>query len=98
MKNLYLLDTNICVFFLRHNTQIAEKLESVGIENCCLSEINVAELLYGGFCTKDSEKSLRIIAEFCENFTIIPLGDALWEFASQKYLLPKRLEASISSI
>ena len=35
----YLLDTNICVHFLRGKFNLDQKLRAVGIENCAISEI-----------------------------------------------------------
>lgn len=47
----YLLDTNICVFIMRGKHNLDKKLLDIGIENCCISEITVAELLYGAECS-----------------------------------------------
>jgi tRNA(fMet)-specific endonuclease VapC len=43
----YLLDTNIVVHFLRGAYNLDEKMRSVGIENCFVSEITILELEYG---------------------------------------------------
>lgn len=43
----YLLDTNICVFFLRGKYDIDQRIKQVGWDNCYISEITVAELKYG---------------------------------------------------
>ncbi|WP_288909981.1 PIN domain-containing protein [uncultured Bacteroides sp.] len=43
----YLLDTNICIFLLRGKYDVDKKIDQVGLENCCISEITVAELKYG---------------------------------------------------
>ena len=40
----YLLDTNICIFLLRGKYDVDKKIDSVGLENCAISEITVAEL------------------------------------------------------
>ena len=42
----YLLDTNICVHFFRGKFGVAEKLEAVKAENCAISEITLAELVF----------------------------------------------------
>ena len=41
----YLLDTNICVRFMRQKFGVDEHIEKVGWEHCCISEVTVAELL-----------------------------------------------------
>lgn len=44
----YLLDTNICAFILRGKYRLNERVEAVGgMENCCISEVTIAELKYG---------------------------------------------------
>ena len=43
----YLLDTNICVHFMRQKFGVDEHIEKVGWEHCCISEVTVAELLFG---------------------------------------------------
>lgn len=43
----YLLDTNICIYFLNGQFNLQEKIEKVKFENCCISEITLAELKYG---------------------------------------------------
>ncbi|MFC5284307.1 PIN domain-containing protein [Pedobacter alpinus] len=43
----YLLDTNICAYFLNGKFNLGERIENIGIENCFISEITVAELKYG---------------------------------------------------
>lgn len=40
----YLIDTNICIFFLKGKFDLQAKFERVGLENCFISEITVAEL------------------------------------------------------
>ena len=40
----YLLDTNICVFYLRGKFNLAQKIKEVGAENCFISEITLVEL------------------------------------------------------
>lgn len=44
MVKKYLLDTNICVFCMRGKFEMNRKIRLVGINNCYLSEITVAEL------------------------------------------------------
>lgn len=43
----YLLDTNICIDWLRGRRDIAQSIENHGLQNCCISEITKAELLFG---------------------------------------------------
>ena len=43
----YLLDTNICVYWLKGNEHIEQKILSVGLDNVALSFLFVSELYYG---------------------------------------------------
>lgn len=43
----YLLDTSICVFFLRGKLNLDQLIKERGRENCYISEITVVELRYG---------------------------------------------------
>ena len=43
----YLLDTNICAYFLNGKFNLESKIDKVGLENCLVSEITIAELKYG---------------------------------------------------
>ncbi len=83
----YLLDTNICVFLLRGKYDIASHIEEVGIENCCISEITVAELLYGAACSNDVMKNLQSVKNFCKDIDVVPISGCLEIYASQKALL-----------
>ena len=43
----YLLDTNICIHFLRGRFNLKEKFKAIGVENFAISEITLAELMFG---------------------------------------------------
>lgn len=81
---LYLLDTNICVFFLRKKYDIESKLRKVGLERCFISEITLAELLYGAECSRDPAHNKKLVYAFCDMLQILPIRDAIEEYAIQK--------------
>ena len=43
----YLLDTDVCIEIIKHNERVLDKVETIGIENCFVTDITVAELFYG---------------------------------------------------
>jgi len=43
----YLLDTDICIFYLKNKYRINNKIIAVGKEHCFVSEITIAELIFG---------------------------------------------------
>ena len=85
----YLLDTNICVFFLRKKFKIGDKIKEIGIDNCYISEITVAELLYGANCSDNPVKNLEIVKSFCKDFNVISISECLETFAIEKSNLRK---------
>ena len=68
---LYMLDTNICSYIIRNKPQsIKVKLQEVEKNHTiALSSIVVSELLYGA-TKKDSQKLMRIVSAFIDNFII----------------------------
>ncbi|WP_455638848.1 PIN domain-containing protein [Parabacteroides sp.] len=86
----YLLDTNICIFFLQNKYDIVEKLERVGRKNCYISEITVAELLYGAACSANPEKHLAETRTFIDKFEILHIYPVLFAFAQIKATLRKQ--------
>ena len=88
----YLLDTNICIFYMKGRYQLDEKIKKVGQKNCYISEITVAELLYGVSRSGNKEKHLKQTADFISQFKVMPIYDALPIFADQKAALCARGE------
>ena len=43
----YLLDTNICIHWSKDEFGLRQRIRQVGVENCFLSELTIAELIYG---------------------------------------------------
>jgi tRNA(fMet)-specific endonuclease VapC len=83
MKRKYLLDTNICVFFMRGMFEMNRKIALAGLENCYLSEITVAELYYGAENSDNPQKTMRQTEDFISLFTIIPFGESLHTFGRE---------------
>ena len=57
----YLLDTNICVHFLRGKYEIDKTIKEKGLENCYISEITVLELRFGAENSADKIKSHNMV-------------------------------------
>lgn len=43
----YVLDTNVCVFFLRGRFNVDRYIDRVGWDNCYISEVTELELKFG---------------------------------------------------
>lgn len=85
----YLLDTNICIHLFRNRYGVADAIDSVGFENCAISELTKAELLTGEMIAE--KRGLKIDGEplrlFFSKIKIIPITDAVELFAREKVRL-----------
>ena len=80
----YLLDSNICIHFFRGKFGIIDKLNEVGIENCAISEITLAELVFGAEKSNNPKKNHKIIEQFIDQLTILPIFDAIPTYGKEK--------------
>lgn len=89
IQKKYLLDTNICIFLLRGKYDVDKKIDSVGLENCYISEITVAELKYGAELGRRSglEDRQQSLDKFLASIHVLPITGALDLFASEKVRL-----------
>ena len=85
-KKKYLLDTNICIFFLQGKYGVKEKIQGAGRKNCYISEITIAELLYGA-AYSNSEKHRHDVEILLESLTVVPIYDSLPTYATTKAYL-----------
>ena len=85
----YLLDTNICIHFFRGKYNLIEKLESIGLNNCAISEITLAELVFGAENSLNPQKNHNIIEQFSKQVTILPIYDAIRTYGVEKVRLRK---------
>ena len=80
----YLLDSNICIHFLRGKYNIIEKLNEVGIDNCAISEITLAELVFGAEKSDNPKKNHKLIEKFIGQLSILPIFDAIQTYGKEK--------------
>ncbi len=85
----YLLDTNICVHFLRGKFEIDKKINEKGLENCYISEISVLELRFGAENSADKIKSHKAVDIFLKGLVIIPIFGSIKRYAEEKVRLNK---------
>ncbi len=62
----YLLDTNICIHYFKGRFGIKERIEKIGFENFAVSEITLAELIYGAEKSQQTEKNMKVVENFAE--------------------------------
>ena len=85
----YLLDTNICIFYFKEKYGVREHLLKVGFENCAISEITLAELIYGAECSNNIHKNIGIINNFIRHIQVIPILNGIGIYAREKAHLKK---------
>lgn len=80
----YLLDTNTCIYHIKGLFDIDKKIARIGIENCFLSEITIAELKFGVENSENKEKNRENVEKFIKLFQIIPISSCIDIYASEK--------------
>lgn len=87
----YLLDTNICIHLFAGQANVVNKIEAIGVSSCCLSEVTIAELMYGvenGSASRRAE-NWKNLESLYTMFTdrILLIGQSFPEYARQKTTL-----------
>lgn len=85
----YLLDTNICIYLLNGKHHIDDKIVAAGESECCISEITVAELLFGAENSERVSYNVGVVNEFVKRFQILPIFPSLHVYAKEKSRLRK---------
>ncbi len=85
----YLLDTNICIYYLKGLYNLNHKIKSVGVENCLISEISLAELKFGIENSQQREKNQKALEIFLSGVQVLPIYEALDIYAKEKARLRK---------
>jgi len=85
----YLLDTDICIFILQQKFFVKEKVTSVGIVNCFVSAITIAELTFGAYQSNDYESHKNDAQRIMSLATVLPILDSLDTYGIEKARLRK---------
>ena len=85
----YLLDTNICIYLFKGKYNLDKQFKMVGLKNCCISEITLAELKYGAECSNKAAENMEMINDFAKELTVIPIYNSLDLYAKEKSKLRK---------
>lgn len=86
----YLLDTNICIYFLKNLYGVPEKIKAIGNKNCFISDITLVELYYGASNSGHKEQKMRGVKAIEKYFTVISIQKALENFGDNKAYLKKQ--------
>ena len=80
----YLLDTNICAYFLNGKFNLEQKIDKAGLQNCFISEITIAELKYGIEKSTYKDKNRKTLESFQTKFDVLPIFPSLDIYAEEK--------------
>ena len=87
-RGIYLIDTDTCIALLKKNPSVLQHLREVGVHNCKISNITLAELFFGAY-KSGSQKHLDEvgrIATLFESYSVIYLrkyGEIRWQLESK---------------
>ena len=80
----FLLDTNICIYYFKGEFGLKEKVERIGYEQFYISEITLAELVYGAEKSQKPTKNMKVVEFFLDKIQILPIFDAIKIYAKEK--------------
>ena len=87
IRQRYLLDTCICVYWLRDKYDVKYRVNDIGMENCYISEITVAELKFGKIYGQQKGgpkfKDQRL-EQFLSDINILPIAPVFDLYAEEK--------------
>ena len=79
----YLLDTTACIAIIRGNIQVINKIRTVGLKNCKISEMSIAELYYGASKSRQ-EKHFKDVKYILQMFKVLPVFPSLQTYGDVK--------------
>lgn len=80
----YLLDTNICIHYFKGQYELKDKIEEIGFQRFAISEITLAELIYGAEKSQNKAQNIKVVEKFAELITIIPIFDSIRVYGKEK--------------
>jgi len=86
----YLLDTNICIHYFKGQFGLQEKIKNIGFNNFAISEITLAELIYGAEKSQRKSQNIKVVENFAENISIIPIFDCIRIYGKEKARLSSK--------
>lgn len=81
----YVLDTDTCIYWLKGEEKVREKVEQVGADSLRMTIISLAELKYGAYYSRKQRENLENIDKFLRKVKVLPLNhDAADRFGKIK--------------
>lgn len=86
----YIIDTNTWIEYFKHRNGVPERMNKESLDNLCVSEVTIAELLYGAVHSKNVDRHLLEVRELQRDITVLPISDALDDYADIRHLLTSK--------
>jgi len=80
----YLLDTNICIYYIKGRYNLKEKFKSIDSDSIFISEITLAELKFGIANSQTPKENTNALSKFLSGVQILPIFDSLDIDANEK--------------
>ena len=71
----YMLDTNMCIYAQKNNTNVINAIKEHWQEGLCISSITLAELEYGVQASVNVNKNTIALAKFLTIVDVLPFDD-----------------------
>src|SRR5659263_304480 len=91
---MYLIP-NICIHYFKGQFELKSKIERIGFKSFAISEITLAELIYGAEKSLRKAENMKVVEAFTDKITIIPIIDSIWVYGKEKARL--KLKGAIIS-
>jgi tRNA(fMet)-specific endonuclease VapC len=82
--NGHLLDTDICIAYFKAVPSVVARFKAMREPALFVSEITLAELKYGAFRSKRPAHHLRVVADFLDSVSVLPITPVIDRFAEEK--------------
>ena len=85
MQTQYLLDTNICIYIIKHQPEIVRQHfeKHLPNRNILISVITLGELRFGAEKSQHKEKALKVIDELTSMIQVVELDETVAEHYAQ---------------
>jgi tRNA(fMet)-specific endonuclease VapC len=87
----YLLDTDICVYWLKKDDRIEKNAISVGLENIAISFMTLSELYYGAYKSQHVKENLAAVRLLTAKLSVVESSDQVCtRFGNLKVFLERQ--------
>ena len=91
----YLIDTNTWIEYFHNRSGVMEHLKEIPAENIYVSEITIAELIYGAVHSRNEEKHLNETYEISETFNVVAISNVLRQYADLRHALVNQNQKNV---